>query len=87
MKTVNNDARQILVRVLLAQKDNQGEGFDRLGCNLINIVLDSLGVGPDSIHRWSREDFFERWERVSADEASIEKFLDWVIRQIDPKRN
>jgi len=87
MKSVTNDARQILVRVLLAQKDSQQDSFDRLGCNLINIVLDALGVEPDTLSRWSRECFFEKWQRVSPDQASIEKYLDWVAGQIDPKHN
>jgi hypothetical protein len=87
MNSVTNDARQILVRVLLAQKDNQPEGFDRLGCNLINIVLDALGAPKDSTCRWNREQFFEQWEKTAADEKSIETFLDWVADELDPQLN
>ncbi len=71
----------------MAQKVNQPDGFDPLGCNLINIVLDVLGAPPDSIRCWNRERFFVEWEKVEADEVSIEKFLDQVAQDLDPVRN
>lgn len=87
MKDVTNDARQILVKILMAEKEWFGDEVHPLGCRLFNVVLDALEIPADTSNNWNRENFFERWKDTGAGEQSVEEFFNWLVEQADPVRN
>jgi hypothetical protein len=90
MKTVSNDTRQILIKILIAVKDNPDPYAEHVGMSLmeeqiLNIVLNALGVPSGCLQQLTasyREEFFQRWLKTPSNEASIVKYLDWATEQL-----
>lgn len=111
-KEIAPELRALLVKVLMVDAEQNhridkavavGVELEKFRVDLLDIVLDALGVPPDTSAKpsenadqpeWMRPDYFcrdhfgDRWYDCKKTRAGIEEYLHWVVHELNaPVRN